>query len=64
MLWVRQGERLTLENCPQRLEVQSLLRAWLLQKYRRPLFLMSFEELCGVARSKEVRRRGSSTRAA
>jgi hypothetical protein len=50
VLWVRQGNRMTLEKCPARLEVQSLLRAWLLQRYRRPLFLMSFDQLCDLAR--------------
>ncbi len=51
VLWVRQGQRLTLENCPARLQVQSLLRAWLIQRYRRPLFLMRFDELHRIATS-------------
>jgi hypothetical protein len=49
VLWVRSGGRLTLENCQARLQVQSLLRAWLLQRYHRPLLLMSFDELHRLA---------------
>ncbi len=52
---VRTGKNLTLENCPARLEVQSLLRAWLIQRYRKPLFTLSFAELCDIARRSEVR---------
>ena len=55
VLWVRTGKNLTLENCPARLEVQSLLRAWLIQRYRKPLFTLSFAELCDIARRSEVR---------
>jgi hypothetical protein len=55
VLWVRSGRTLILENCPARLLVQSLLRAWLLQRYRRPLFTLSFGELCDIARRSEVR---------
>src|SRR5687768_10657624 len=50
VLFVRSGDHLTLQMCPARLQVQSLLRAWLLQKYRRPLFIMSFADLQKLAK--------------
>ena len=53
--WVRSGEALTLENRPARVQVQGLLRAWLPQRYRRPLVTPSFGELCDIARRSEVR---------
>jgi hypothetical protein len=55
VLWVRHGKTLTLENCPARLQVQSVLRAWLLQTYHRPLFAMRFGELHRIAQLQGAR---------
>ena len=51
-LWVARspGCPATVDKSPMRLLVESRLRAWLLGRFHRCLFTMSFEELCSVAR--------------
>lgn len=50
-LWVRAKPGLPPRTgkSPLRLEIESRLRAWLLRRYRRPLFTLTFEELCALA---------------
>ena len=50
-LWVRHGSGIPPRTgkSPLQLEIESRLRAWLLRRYRRPLFTLTFEELCTLA---------------
>ena len=53
MLYVRSGDHMTWRMCPERLQVLSFLRAWLFYRYRRPLFIMSFAQLCALAHKEQ-----------
>jgi len=57
-LWIERGGALSRAKCQLRLEIESKLRAWLLQTCRAPLSTLSFEELRLVAEGKihEARR--------
>ncbi len=58
VLWVRRGNVYTCARCQQTLELETRLRAWLLWGYRRRLYDLSFEDLCGLARQEGgIRRR-------
>jgi hypothetical protein len=48
----RRGEPALCYKCPLRLEVESRLRAWLLQRFHRRLSDLRFEELCAIAQGK------------
>jgi len=51
LLWVRatSSAPATTTKTPLRLAIESELRAWLLRRYRRCLFALSFEQLCRIA---------------
>lgn len=57
-LWYERQGRLARGKCQLRLEIESRLRAWLLDCYRIPLATLSFEELRLIAEGKaqEARR--------
>ena len=61
-LWVRQqtGLPASTNKSPLRLAIESQLRAWLLERYHRCLFTLSFAELCKAARREAVRTSSST----
>jgi hypothetical protein len=50
-LWVRRGPGFPARTgkSPVRLAIESRLRAWILSRYKRPLFTLRFDELCRIA---------------
>jgi hypothetical protein len=50
-IWVRErpGEPGRTRKSPRRLAIESVLRAWLLRRYKRCLRSLSFHELCAIA---------------
>jgi hypothetical protein len=48
-LWFERGGRLARGKCQQRLEIESKLKAWLLQRCGVPLSTLSYEELRRLA---------------
>ena len=51
-LWYRRAphEPLRMHKSQLRLELESVLRAWLLRRYGRRLYALTFRELCDLAR--------------
>jgi hypothetical protein len=52
LLWIRRGDCPSLAKCQLRLEIESRLRAWLLQRFHRRLSELSFAELWAIAQGK------------
>lgn len=56
VLWYRLPHRpACTHKCQLRLEIESVLRAWLLRTHRRRLYSMSFGDLCALARASRQR---------
>ncbi len=59
VLWYRytQRQQACAHKSQLRLEIESVLRAWLLHTYRRRLYAMSFGDLCALAQASRRRAR-------
>jgi len=57
-LWIERGGTVTRAKCPLRIELESLLRSWLLRECKMPLHTLSYTELRLIAEGKheEARR--------
>jgi hypothetical protein len=57
-LWIERNGTLTRAKCPLRIEIESLLRSWLLRECKLPLSTLSYTELRLIAEGKreEARR--------
>jgi hypothetical protein len=65
-LWIERGGRITSAKCPLRLEIESLLRSWLLQVSGMPLYTLMYTELRlitegKIAEAKRLHVRGHDT---
>jgi hypothetical protein len=60
-IWVHHQPGLPARTCksPRRLLIESELRSWLLRRYRRCLFTLTFAELCRIAEHESERKRAT-----